>query len=225
MCQRTKRAVALRFRSFHLRRTRWTSQTDYHSGKLHTRQMGKHLLLHRHGLHGQGYPVGLLGDFARTEVLASSRFHSFGVQRRPLHKLYFRTRCSDRCHLHLQQPLLYTWIYDHAHVQASGCARLPHLSDHRHLVHALSGRSAYLQRLPRSLGFPPREPNRGPVLKEGDKFVFLSEPQFWINLNRIKGIDKDFNLSIGTEMEISRNFARMDKFSCIPTLAVKWTFN
>lgn len=74
-------------------------------------------------------------------------------------------------------------------------------------------------------GFPQENPIGGPVLKEGDKLVFLSEPQFWINLNRIKGIDKDFNLSIGTEMEISRNFARMDKFSCIPTLAIKWTFN
>lgn len=56
-----------------------------------------------------------------------------------------------------------------------------------------------------------------------DKFTFLSEPQFWLNLNRVKGIDKDFNLSIGTEMEISHNFAR-EELAWIPTLALKWTF-
>ena len=39
-------------------------------------------------------------------------------------------------------------------------------------------------------GFLQENPIGGPVLKEGDKFVFLSEPQFWINLN----------LSIGTVM-------------------------
>lgn len=54
--------------------------------------------------------------------------------------------------------------------------------------------------------------------------VLLSEPQFWFNLNALKGVDNDFNLSLGGEVEISSNFARADKFTVIPTLAMKWTF-
>lgn len=56
-------------------------------------------------------------------------------------------------------------------------------------------------------------------------FVFLAEPQFWVNLNAFKGIDDDFRLSIGTEWEISNNFAVMDGWKWNPTLAVKWSFN
>ncbi|PVZ14006.1 nucleoside-specific channel-forming Tsx family protein [Porphyromonas loveana] len=59
---------------------------------------------------------------------------------------------------------------------------------------------------------------------KNDRVIFLAEPQFWLNLNRIKGVDKDFNLSIGTEWEISRNFARTNSFAIIPTLGLKWTF-
>ena len=55
-------------------------------------------------------------------------------------------------------------------------------------------------------------------------FSFISEPQFWVNLNAFKGIDKDFNLSIGTEWEVSSNFAVMDGWYWNPTLALKWTF-
>lgn len=54
--------------------------------------------------------------------------------------------------------------------------------------------------------------------------IFLSEPQFWVNLNRLKGVNKNFNLSVGTEVEISNNFVRKG-FYAIPTLAVKWTLN
>lgn len=59
-------------------------------------------------------------------------------------------------------------------------------------------------------------------------WILLSEPQFWINLNTLRGM-KDVNLSLGTEVEISNNFVwndkgRNDKLFIIPTLAAKWTF-
>lgn len=60
------------------------------------------------------------------------------------------------------------------------------------------------------------------------KLILLSEPQFWVNLNKLKGWDK-INLSVGTEWEISNNFVwndegRNNKFFVIPTVAAKWTF-
>lgn len=57
------------------------------------------------------------------------------------------------------------------------------------------------------------------------KTIFLSEPQFWVNLNRVKGISKDFNLSVGSEVELSNNFGNREGFYAIPTLALKWTLN
>ena len=55
------------------------------------------------------------------------------------------------------------------------------------------------------------------------EYIFLSEQQLWLNLNKMEGWDK-INLSIGTEVELSNNF--VDKgFYAIPTLAAKWTFN
>lgn len=56
-------------------------------------------------------------------------------------------------------------------------------------------------------------------------YTFMSEPQFWINLNKFKGVDPDFKLSVGTEWELTHNFALKNGFYCIPTLAVKWTFD
>jgi len=55
-------------------------------------------------------------------------------------------------------------------------------------------------------------------------FVFLSEPQFWLHLNKLKGFDDNFNLSIGTELELSYNFAGRDGFYSIPTAAIRWEF-
>lgn len=55
-------------------------------------------------------------------------------------------------------------------------------------------------------------------------FVFLSEPQFWVNLNRFKGVDEKFNLSLGSEVEVSYDFAGRDGLFVIPTLAMKWSF-
>lgn len=56
------------------------------------------------------------------------------------------------------------------------------------------------------------------------KTIFLTQPQAWVNLNKIKGVDKDFNLSIGSEVELSNNFGGRDGFYVIPTAAIKWTF-
>ena len=53
--------------------------------------------------------------------------------------------------------------------------------------------------------------------------IFLSEPQFWLNLNKIEGVDDDFRLSVGTEWELSYNFAG-NRFFVMPTLGLKWTF-
>ena len=60
------------------------------------------------------------------------------------------------------------------------------------------------------------------------KLIFLSEPQLWFNMNKLRGWD-GINLSVGTEIELSNNFVwndkgENDKFYAIPTLALKWTF-
>lgn len=60
------------------------------------------------------------------------------------------------------------------------------------------------------------------------KLITLAEPQFWFNLNAIKGMEK-VKLSLGTEVEVSNNFVyddkgQNDKFYVIPTVAAKWTF-
>ena len=55
-------------------------------------------------------------------------------------------------------------------------------------------------------------------------FIFISEPQFWINLNKFKHVNDNLNLSVGSEWELSHNFATRDGFYFIPTLAMKWTF-
>ncbi len=57
---------------------------------------------------------------------------------------------------------------------------------------------------------------------QGTRYIFISEPQFWVNLNQIKGWDK-VNLSLGTEVELSCNFVNKG-FYAIPTLGAKWTF-
>ena len=58
---------------------------------------------------------------------------------------------------------------------------------------------------------------------EGNTYIFISEPQFWVNLNNIDGWDK-INLSIGGELELSNNFAGADGFKVRPALGAKWTF-
>ena len=46
----------------------------------------------------------------------------------------------------------------------------------------------------------------------GHDFIFMSEPQFWVNLNKFKHVNDEFNLSVGTECELSTNFAMRNGF-------------
>jgi hypothetical protein len=57
---------------------------------------------------------------------------------------------------------------------------------------------------------------------QGTEFIFMTEPQLWVNLNKIKGWEK-INLSLGTELELSCNFVAKG-FHAMPTVAAKWTF-
>lgn len=57
---------------------------------------------------------------------------------------------------------------------------------------------------------------------QGTEFIFVSEPQLWVNLRNIKGWEK-INLSVGGELEISANFVAKG-FHALPTLGAKWTF-
>ena len=55
-------------------------------------------------------------------------------------------------------------------------------------------------------------------------FVFMTEPQFWVNLNKFDKINDKFNLSVGTEWEITSNFGIMNGWKWMPTIAMKWSF-
>lgn len=63
---------------------------------------------------------------------------------------------------------------------------------------------------------------REPRAWQGTEYIFITEPQFWVNLNHIKGWDK-VNLSIGSEVELSTNFVEKG-FAVMPTVGAKWTF-
>lgn len=51
---------------------------------------------------------------------------------------------------------------------------------------------------------------------QSGKFVFISEPQLWFNLNN--------TFSIGGEVELSQDFGGMEGFNVMPTIAAKWNF-
>ncbi len=60
------------------------------------------------------------------------------------------------------------------------------------------------------------------------KLIFLSEPQLWVNFNKVKNWEK-VNFSLGAEVELSNSFVynaygNNNRFYAIPTLAAKWTF-
>ena len=59
--------------------------------------------------------------------------------------------------------------------------------------------------------------------REGKTNIFLSEPQLWVNLNKINGWE-DIPLSVGGEIELSNNFGGSDGFSVCPAFGAKWTF-
>lgn len=51
--------------------------------------------------------------------------------------------------------------------------------------------------------------------------TILAEPQLWYNIGRHVGCD---NLHIGTEIELTNNFATYDGFKCNPCVGFKWVF-
>ena len=63
---------------------------------------------------------------------------------------------------------------------------------------------------------------REPYPWQGTRYVFMSEPQFWVNLNKIKGME-NVNLSVGGELELSVNFVAKG-FKAYPAVGAKWTF-
>ena len=59
--------------------------------------------------------------------------------------------------------------------------------------------------------------------------VLSSEPQFWVNLWALDGVDDACKQSVGAEVEICNNLVwptdgKNNRFYAIPTLAAKWTF-
>lgn len=57
---------------------------------------------------------------------------------------------------------------------------------------------------------------------QGTEFIFMSEPQLWVNLNKVKGWE-NINLSLGAEVELSANFVAKG-LHALPTIGAKWTF-
>lgn len=54
--------------------------------------------------------------------------------------------------------------------------------------------------------------------EDGGVFTFSSEPQIWYNIGKLAKMD---NLFVGTEIELSYNFAGRG-FMCNPCLGIKW---
>lgn len=63
---------------------------------------------------------------------------------------------------------------------------------------------------------------REPLLYLNTNYTFITEPQFWLHLNKIEKMEK-FNLSLGAEFELSVNFCKKG-FKAQPALGAKWTF-
>ena len=57
---------------------------------------------------------------------------------------------------------------------------------------------------------------------QGTQYIFIAEPQLWVNLNKLEGWEK-VNLSVGSEVELSCNFAGKG-FQAYPTVALKYVF-
>ena len=58
---------------------------------------------------------------------------------------------------------------------------------------------------------------------QNTSYIFIAEPQFWVNLYKIPGMEK-VRLSIGGEVELSYNFVKPG-FSAMPAVGLKWNFN
>lgn|SRR5574344_166387 len=63
--------------------------------------------------------------------------------------------------------------------------------------------------------------NAGTILPETANTVFISEPQIWYNVGSLFGCG---NLNVGSEIELSYNFATSKGFWCRPCLGTKWVF-
>ncbi len=59
--------------------------------------------------------------------------------------------------------------------------------------------------------------------REGKTNIFLSEPQLWVNLNKLNGWE-NVPLSVGGEIELSSNFGGSKGFCICPAIGAKWTF-
>lgn len=57
---------------------------------------------------------------------------------------------------------------------------------------------------------------------QGTEYIFITEPQFWVNLNKIEGWE-NIGLSVGGELELSANFISKG-FHALPAIGAKWTF-
>ena len=55
------------------------------------------------------------------------------------------------------------------------------------------------------------------------EIIFIAEPQLWVNLNKIKGME-NVNLSLGGELELSNNFGGSEGFYARPAFGAKWSF-
>ncbi len=53
--------------------------------------------------------------------------------------------------------------------------------------------------------------------------VVMMQPQFWVNINKFKGVNKDLNLSLGFEVDLSLN-AYDNGFFALPAVGTKWSF-
>ena len=58
---------------------------------------------------------------------------------------------------------------------------------------------------------------------QNTSYIFIAEPQFWVNLYKIPGMEK-VRLSIGGEVELSYNFVKPG-FSVMPAVGLKWNFD
>lgn len=57
---------------------------------------------------------------------------------------------------------------------------------------------------------------------QGTEYIMISEPQLWVNLNKIRGME-EVRISLGGEIELSNNFVEKG-FKAIPAFGAKWTF-
>ena len=57
---------------------------------------------------------------------------------------------------------------------------------------------------------------------QSTNYIFITEPQLWLNLDKIRGMEK-VHLSVGGEIELSCNFVKKG-FAVMPAVGLKWTF-